>query len=348
MIPASYTKHLTLVLLCFLGLFMNSERGWTQTTQPPLTVCFSSDCTYASIQAAVNSAKPGDTITVFPALSASRVTVSYSESIIITKPLILKGVGAIIRPSLPGDQPVITISAKGQEVIISGFTIETVGRAVGILVGVGSQAKLEGNAFRRLSGTATSVWVEEQAQASITKNLFSYVWQAIETEAESGPVLIQENIFLGPMEAIIVAGPAEIIRNQFSGSLDGVRIEGLKPVLIQENIFAAHMFAGVAVVRGTVKILDNVFVSRPNSDLRDTLVAWGVQISNPLEPSEVEISRNVIIGHKYGVGIFQPPCVDTVSNPIEVKITGRDNLITNFERAALCPTDYPWPPGFVK
>jgi hypothetical protein len=317
----------------------------THQSSQTLTVCLVPVCAYPSIQEAVDAAKPGDTVLVYPPFFSAPIVVSYYENISITKPLRViaasRGeVGATVIAPRNADLPAVTIAAERQEVLLTGFTIAVANQEVGVLLHEGSQARLEGIFFdQQRKGTPTGIRVQRRAQVSITQSLFSFTSSGIAIESGSGLVSIRENVFVLPTQAIIVKGQAEIIGNQISAGLIGVEIESSQRVVVQKNVITGYGNSGVHVSKGLVQIRDNVLAGRGGFPANDGILVSG--------PSEVEISHNVIVGHVVGVLIAQAPCVSQ-AEPVETKITGADNLIANFTEAALCPANYPWPPGFVK
>ncbi len=70
---------------------------------------------------------------------------------------------------------------------------------------------------------------------------------------------------------------------------------------------------------------------------------------------QVHLERNKIADNReWGVALFVPECAVTLGDRATPQISGRDNEIPDKDqphgnkKGALCPADYPWPPGFRK
>ena len=91
----------TLLLLCLLALTIGYAHAATLTVGPGA---------YATIQAAINAASPGDTIDIPVGI--------YPENLSLTKPLTLRGPNAGITPNTPGN-PEVMNPARGSEAVIA-------------------------------------------------------------------------------------------------------------------------------------------------------------------------------------------------------------------------------------
>lgn len=345
--------------LGLLGLLMLWDGGGgTQPQNPnqPLWVC-PEVCPYTSIQAAIDAANPGDTVSLVNlSLTPEKVwleNLTFYENIVIHKPLTLEFKGlpllraplALLQAADPS-KPTITVASKGAR-IVQGIII---GWSVGVLVQEGAEVEIVGVHVESLNSESdfAGVRVERGAHATLVGNTIAGSRWGVQIEAGAGPVVIERNLFIDNIEGIYLKGPSEVKENKFIGGFGiTVEMEDLQEATIQRNTII-DASVGIQVEKGRVNVLENII-----ADGGDGILIKG--------PSELEINRNVIIRNgRYGLVLDVGACFSFLSSPktLDVQLNGQDNLITENGRkdqlriqdygGDLCPSDLPWPPGFKK
>lgn len=162
-----------------------------------ITVC-PSGCDYTSIQAAIGAAHPYQVIEV--------QTGSYRESLVIVKPLTLKGVGAdgTVIESESEESPAITVIAG--EVVISGFSIT--GEHDGVKVEGDSGAtirdcKVKGNRF-------AGIVAQDRAEVCLEESDISGNGRGVFAEGHSKFTVRGGYIWFNRYEGILLREAAEL------------------------------------------------------------------------------------------------------------------------------------------
>lgn len=136
-----------LVILAVLWLLPTAGRAATITV----------DCSSASLQAAIEKARPGDALLVSGTCKENLII--YEEAARIT----LDGQGKAMISGPDGGKP--TIAVRGRGITIKGFTVS--GGSSGIVVAYGGQAVIDGNTVQ---GAGWGILLIHSSSAEITDN----------------------------------------------------------------------------------------------------------------------------------------------------------------------------------
>lgn len=241
-LPAKMLGPLLLVVLGVTGLFSPQH-----SRAATLTVC-GNGCTFASIQAAINAAKTGDTITVGAGI--------YTETLVIGRgDFVIQGAGrslSIIDGG--GEGPVVKfIPVHGSitnATILSGFTIRN-----------GATSTTSG-AGVRIEGGASPIIRDNL----IIGNSLGAGQRGAGIFISGGSPIIEDNIIQGnfaPTGAgIYSANSSAIIRqneiasNVATGSGGGLTVAGSMPVTIEQNVIRDNeaKYGGGIVVQDSVSV----------------------------------------------------------------------------------------------
>jgi parallel beta-helix repeat protein len=271
---------------------------------------------FPTIQAAVDAADEGDTITVAPGL--------YQENVVIAKRLTLQGVGAdqvTIAAADPSRPTLVVRLAQG--VIVQGFTITggyggvrtesqaqaalTANRIVGnrwdgVEIRGPAQATLENNEISSNGDDGIDVW--DYGQATITKNKIFGNWKGVSIWAFAQADLKENEISGNSIGALVwVGAQASFIGNKISGNHGhGLEIRDAAQVLIQTNEITENLDDGV-LLAGEAK-----------AELRDNKI-----INNGL----------------WGIAAYQKPC-HTTAEMFKGSATGGNNELSGNKQGDLC------------
>ncbi len=299
-----------------------------------LTVCLG--CTYGSIQAAVDAAKPGDIVEVH--YSASPWPPLYPEKVTISKPITLQAKAddervtvpyeisllpryAPNQPSLAG-QIILNITAESGQVIIRGFAfrggwISWSGRA---------DLLLERNRFESISPWGTAgVKLTGSGSANLIENEFKEGMVSL-SSAMARAHLKFNRIRSSHDFAITISGGGAVVLDQNFIEGGGILVGRGTQVRLEGNILVGGLgFAGRQAPEYGIVFVDDRFDEQGNP-----------------QPITVEVHHNVIVRYQKGVAIgYRCDAAQLL------QISGQLNIIEQ-NGQDLCPADYPWPPGFRK
>lgn len=187
-----------------------------------ILVC-NSNCQTSSIQTAINSAKPGDTITVMPGI--------YKEGTIqIDKTLFVRGVD---NPILDGENTYEVIQIQAHDVTFSGFTIQNTG-----------------NSYTK---DRAAIKIIRSKNTTIENNILKNTFFGIFVENSRGCILLNNKI-LGEAVMETSSGNAihvwksdslKIIGNDALNHRDGIYLEFVNNSLIKNNISKGNLRYGL-------------------------------------------------------------------------------------------------------
>jgi parallel beta-helix repeat protein len=233
-------------VLCFLSL-----SGQTQAQD---VTCTGSG---TPLQAAIDAANPGDTITVTGPCSENVVIAAYQNNIT------LDGGGLATIDGIVSTSP--TILSLGREITITGFTIT--GGSPGILVDRGGTARIDGNTIENTAGFGIALGLN--SGATIINNTIQSNLNGIGL-AENSSARI--GLF---SHGDTVAKPNTIQNN----GVFGIFVAGSSYALIVGNMISNNTVGGVGVVSASqADISDNII----NGNLYGILVSQnsGVNLGN--------------------------------------------------------------------
>ncbi|MFQ5853596.1 MAG: nitrous oxide reductase family maturation protein NosD [Candidatus Binatia bacterium] len=234
-----------IVLPVFLWIF--SSLGEAATTQV--------DCSSASLQAAVEKARPGDTLLVSGTCNENLVIEEVAR-------ITLGGQG---KSTINGpDASKSTIEVRGRGITIKGFTV-TGGRNV-IAVTRGGQAVIDGNTVQgaartgiHVSKTSYSVIVNNTVQNNgrigilISASSFGWVGFLTGLDKTASPNIVQNNghvgIVVGHSSAARIVG--NTIRNNKRA---GVTVHGASQANISNNTIDGNGRAGISIRNSDVRL----------------------------------------------------------------------------------------------
>ncbi|MGQ9477153.1 MAG: right-handed parallel beta-helix repeat-containing protein [Candidatus Bipolaricaulia bacterium] len=284
---------------------------------------------FMGIQRAIEAAPEGATIRIGPGTY-------YEHELVLEKNLVLEGAGAAETVIKAVDSGAAVIARNSSYPNLTLITLQGLG-----IIAQGSSAVLS-------ESGGIGLEVEGQAQS------------------QSGlQVMVQECWIYGYV-GVSVRGPAQIaIQHSFIQAIEfGIRLEeqgelrtfntkiegGLllpwgigisiyeAKALLQETSIRKWLGYGLGASKDSSVTLRRSRISSNGSGA--FLVANAVA-----EFYETEITDNV----RYGIQLALPPCF-TADRVVRFKgtVRGSDNEIHDNGQGDLCPSDYPWPAGFVK
>lgn len=237
---------------------------------------------FPTIQAAVDAADEGDTITVGPGL--------YQENVVIAKRLTLQGAGVdqVTIAAADPTRPTLVIHVA-QGVVVQGFTIiggydgvriESRAQAAltanriagnrwdGVEIRGPAQVTLENNEISSNGDDGIEVW--DYGQATLTKNKIFGNWEGVSIGVFARADLKENEISGNWTGALVwVGAQASFIGNKISGNRwHGLEIRDAAQVLIQTNEITENLGDGVLLAgEAKAELRDNKIV---NSGL------WGI------------------------------------------------------------------------
>jgi parallel beta-helix repeat protein len=276
-----------------------------------LTVSVDGKGDFQRIQAAIDAAKPGDTIQATPG--------TYQEALIIKKEIFLKGAGAdTTRIEYGGEQMVVQVqSVKNGE--ISGFTIAYIGGGQRSTLWLsGSNITLTDNIIT--GGFFSGVSLTHGSDAVVSKN-------HIENNRRNGVQIsgaigrITENVIRnnGQNGVRVVAGMSPTIKGNeiYGNQRDGVQITDGSTALVYRNRVFQNKLNGVYIdMASTVAVRENriednagsgvVISSESAGEIWENVCArnehHGVVVREHAQP---EIIRNTIVqNQQYGIVVY--------------------------------------------
>ncbi len=271
-----------------------------------LTVC-ARGCNFATIQAAIDVAKPGDIIEVKAG--------SYKENVVIRKTITLQGedTSKVTLISKTEGKPVILVEGDQLiNVVVSGFTItEAKGPCVAAIKVCPFGVSIFGKAIvalqrNRLLVNKYGTVASEESQITLVSNTFASNETAIMLR-DQVRAAIQGNRLERNQFGILIGHRAQatIRENNVSGSDRPIRVWNQSQAVIENNIISNNMTGLVVKDQSQASILSNVITDNGSE---------GIWVSGQ---ASVSIQRNMISGHKMmGVGIAQQATVDIVQNQI--------------------------------
>lgn len=333
-----------ILLVLAIGIGLNKAKPSMLLQEPHvLKVC--QDCPYDSIQAAVDTAQPGDVIEVYPMFSHPLVAY-YPTAVVISKPLTLEAkpippweVVLIPQkfPDQPGSSllvdPIFRIQAESGRVIIRGFVFQD----EGLVWHGGADLLLEHNRFRRTTPwSSISIGLSGPGRAQLVENEMDGIdGLAIEDGAE---VLLKANRIRPRSDQYPDYGLIYITR---SSLLPPKETEKFSNVVFEQNLIEGTVSVGCGQ---DVRLESNILLG--GLSLRGTKPEIGLLIHSCAKgypPTVVQTDRNIIA--QYQVGVSIDFCEGAPQEALQ--LSGQENVIEQ-NGQDLCPADYPWPPGFRK
>jgi nitrous oxidase accessory protein NosD len=316
--------------------------GWSAQ---PYTVC-PSGCPFTKIQAALDAAKEGDTITVGPGV--------YRENLKITKSLSLSGADPAQVRLLPGG-PAYALVQIGQEstlktVRIEGFTMQQAAGLVRESIYVDVATAIQNFAFRnnRVLNREEQDWMASFAgdEVIVEKNVFSSnstleiegrqirlinndlwlvrvnpSWGDTDTEA-----LVEGNIFRE--EGVLVSGNTIVRKNRFRSAGVGIDVGGRPEVELVQVLENEFIGPGVQRSRSSIFDLSDAITVGNSGDrvlIEGNKIAnydVGILVNGWWQPSpEIIIRRNSITQGIWGIWVKeqqrQPSRIEIMENAID-------------------------------
>ncbi|MGK7389080.1 MAG: nitrous oxide reductase family maturation protein NosD [Candidatus Cyclobacteriaceae bacterium M2_1C_046] len=202
-----------------------------------ILVC-NSNCQNSSIQAAIDSASPGDTISILPGL--------YKQGTIkIDKKLVVRGID---NPVLDGENKYELIQVEADEVVVSGLTLQNTGMSYmeersGIVLQKSKHSIVENNI---LKNTFFGIYAENSFGCSIVNNII--IGEAV-MESSSGNAI-----------HLWYSDSMKIVGNQALNHRDGIYLEFAKNGHIENNISKGNLRYGLHFMfSDNNQYIENVF-----------------------------------------------------------------------------------------
>lgn len=305
-----------------------------QTSSKPvqLTVCPEGPptCQFGKIQAAIDAASEGSIILINPG--------EYTEELKITKSLTLWGAGpeqTIVKGVWQTASPVtLSILAPPRErtqIMVKGLTLqasqEKSSYAVALLVGGSAPdqlLQLQLNLWQNHISGVQGIYVGALFAGAIQLNL----WENTITSSLAGIVsrALGQLQFFMQGNTIQMQGGTGLYLFNAQASLVGERIEGAT--------------TGVILHHGQASIQESV--------IRGNGIGILLEGGSVLDLSKSDLTGN----QEYGLVIEKASCFPGATGPLSGDkessyIQGVGNTISGNGKADLCPSDYPWPPGFM-
>lgn len=271
---------------------------------------------FPTIQAAIDAAEEGDTITVAPGL--------YQENIVIVKHLTLQGAGAdqvTIAAADPSRPTLVVRLAQG--VIVQGFTI---------------------------TGGYGGVRIESRAQAALTANrIAGNRWDGVEVRGPAQATLENNEISGNGDDGIDVwdYGQATITKNKIFGNWKGVSVGVFARADLQENEISGNWTGALVWVGAQASFIGNKISGNRwhGVEVRDAVAAL-FQANEIIEnlgngvllagEAKAELRDNKIINSGlWGIAAYQKPC-HTTSETFKGSAIGGNNEMSGNKQGDLC------------
>ena len=276
-------------------LWILSSVGEAATTQV--------DCSSATLQAAIDKAKPGDTLSVSGTCKENLVI--YEEAARIT----LDGQGKATINGSDAGKP--TIRVRGRGITIKGFTV-TGGRH-GIRVIWGGQAVIDGNTVQ--GAARTGIAVSRNSSARISNNTVQDNRNGIEINRVSSAVILNNTVKNNRRQGILVT--------QSSAASVGVLGPGTKTP--SPNIIENNGRNGITVTRGSsARIAGNTIRNNKRNGINVTRVSSAHISSNMIDgngKNGITVTRNAQVATRSGGSKISREPNSTTSNNSGVGIS---------------------------
>ena len=311
----------------------------------PYTVC-PSGCPFTKIQAALDAAKDGDTITVGPGI--------YRENLKITKSVSLSGADPAQVRLLPGG-PAYALVHIGEEstlktVRIEGFTLQQAASLVRESIYVDVATAIQNFVFRnnRVLNREEQDWMASFAadEAIVEKNVFSsnstleiegrkirlinndlWLVRVNPSWSDTGnEALVEGNIFRE--EGVLVSGNTIVRKNRFHSAGVGIGVGGRPEVELVQVVGNEFIGPGVQRSRSSIFDLSDAITVGNSGDrvlIEGNKIAnydVGILINGWWQPSpEIIIRRNSITQGIWGIWVKeqqrQPSRIEIMENAID-------------------------------
>ncbi len=271
---------------------------------------------FPTIQAAVDAADEGDSITVAPGL--------YQENVVIAKRLTLQGAGADQVTVAAADQtrPTLVIHLA-QGVVVQGFTIT--GGYDGVRIESRAQAALTAN---RIAGNRwDGVEIRGPTQATLENNEISgngddgiEVW-------DYGQATLTQNKLFGNWKGVSVGvfAQADLKENEISGNWTGALVWVGAQASFIGNKISGNRWHGLEV-RDAAQVL--IQANEITENLGDGVLLAG--------EAKAELGDNKIINSGlWGIAAYQQPC-HTTSETFKGSAVGGNNELSGNKQGDLC------------
>jgi len=329
-----------------LSVLMVLPLSLTLSVAQPYTVC-PSGCPFTKIQAALDAAKDGDTITVGPGI--------YRENLKITKSVSLSGADPAQVRLLPGG-PAYALVHIGEEstlktVRIEGFTLQQAASLVRESIYVDVATAIQNFVFRnnRVLNREEQDWMASFAadEAIVEKNVFSsnstleiegrkirlinndlWLVRVNPSWSDTGnEALVEGNIFRE--EGVLVSGNTIVRKNQFRSAGVGIDVGGRPEVEFVQVL--ENEFLGPGILRFTdpfrFQLIDAITVGNSGDRvlIEGNKIAdydVGILVDGWWQPSpEIIIRRNSITQGIWGIWVKeqqrQPSRIEIMENAID-------------------------------
>ncbi len=261
------------------------------------------------LQALIDAAQPGDTITV----SAG----AYRAPLLIDKPLTLEGQGW---PVIQGDGSGDVVRITAPDVTVRGFEVRGSGKSLdredaGIRSS-GANTVLENN---RIADALFGIYLEQAPDSIVRGNTIHGMDLPISRRGDglkifySPRTLVEANVMRDTRDALLWYSPYSIVRgNDFAEGRYGLHMMQSDHHVIEENIFRNNS-VGIYVMYGTgFTLLRNLLADNRGPS------GYGIGLK---EASDVLLEGNRIVNNRAGVYSDSSPLQPGTS------VTYRNNLI---------------------
>ncbi len=311
-----------IVMLAVLILGLGICAGIASAAAPGTITVGLTGCDYTSIQAAIEAANEGDTISVEAG--------TYRENLKIEKDMTVQGSGEeqIIIKGKKCSYPVIWItSPKEIKVKVEGLKIrEAYGRcadlekriyATGILIQGAAQVMITDSSISE--NWVDGIVLMDSAQVTITDSSVSENWVDGISLGGSAQATITNSTISGNNSGISLGGSAQatITDSSVSENEDnGISLWGSAQATITDSSVSENEDDGISLGSSAQVTITNSSVSENGGD--------GISLGSS---AQAAIEENKIIKNKgYGVALDQRPCHDTDS-VFSGRVSGKGNTV---------------------
>jgi hypothetical protein len=333
--------------LLMLGEGLAPQVTWPTGQQERFVVRVPED--FPTIQTAIDAVAEGGTVLIGPGL--------YKENVQIKKSLRLVGLDQkhVNIQAADERQPIIFVSSKSPiQVYFEGLTLGDPTITIEQLLLTPHiqpvlQPFLPPRTGLYIDGPVQTlirnITVLGQQEVGIWAHFFAYSDGDIHLSTFQ-PLIILEGVHLTRNGAGLGLTGAQglIIRSLIEDNLGGVLGEG---AFLYQNIIRSNRYFGIVFLDLLAGEIDeNEFIENK----------IGIYLTAKSEGRWIEINWNKFMKNQYGVVVQHPACPyftgDALPEPLKaslpIRISGAMNEFYGSIKADLCPTDYPWPPGFRK